>query len=223
MPVARRWWPLALGWGSTGARVTSVALDLSAPEGGQEAVAAAVRALGRVDILVTNTGGPPSGPFEDHGPEVWDASIAQNLVSVVNLVRAALPHMTDQGYGRLVQILSTSAKEPIDNLGLSNAIRAGMVGWAKTVANELPGGVTINNVLPGYTATERLDELARAMSDSSGRSLEEIQSEWAALAPEQRLGDPAEIGAAIAFLASPDAAFVRGVSLPVDGGRLRTI
>jgi 3-oxoacyl-[acyl-carrier protein] reductase len=176
---------------------------------------------GGLDIVVHNTGGPKSGPILEKTEEDLVAVFGRHQLTAHFLVRAALPHMTDQGYGRFVQILSTSAKEPIDNLGLSNAIRAGMVGWAKTVANELPGGVTINNVLPGYTATERLTELKKALSERSGISQADVEKGWVDGIPEGRLGEPREIADAVVFLASPMASYVRGLSLPVEGGRLK--
>jgi 3-oxoacyl-[acyl-carrier protein] reductase len=131
--------------------------------------------------------------------------------------------MVAAGYGRIINVLSTSVREPIDNLGVSNLTRAAVAAWAKTLSRELPPGVTINNVLPGFTATDRLDELANAAAGRRGVSPDAIRAEWAAAAPEQRLGAPEELAAAIVFLASPAASFVRGVSLPVDGGRLRSL
>jgi 3-oxoacyl-[acyl-carrier protein] reductase len=120
-------------------------------------------------------------------------------------------------------VLSTSVREPIDLLGVSNTIRGAMAGWAKSLSRELPPGVTINNVLPGYTATERLSELARSAARRRGLAVEDIEAEWKEATPEKRLGKPEEIAGAIAFLVSPAASFVRGVSLAVDGGRLRSI
>src|SRR5690606_36944419 len=133
------------------------------------------------------------------------------------------PGMREAGYGRIVNVLSTSVREPIDNLGVSNTIRAAVAGWAKTLSRELPPGVTINNILPGYTDTERLATLASSAGERTGRTADEDRQGWIATVPEGRLGLPEELAAAVAFLASPAAAYVRGVSLPVDGGRLRSI
>lgn len=176
---------------------------------------------GGFDIIVHNTGGPKSGPILEKTEEDMLAVFARHQLTAHFLVRVALPHMTDRGYGRFVQILSTSAKEPITNLGLSNAIRAGMVGWAKTVANELPPGVTINSVLPGYTATERLTVLKTALSERTGASESDVEKGWVDGIPEGRLGQPSEIADAVVFLASPMASYIRGLSLPVEGGRLK--
>jgi 3-oxoacyl-[acyl-carrier protein] reductase len=180
-----------------------------------------IQTHGGLDIVVHNTGGPKSGPILEKTEEDLVAVFARHQLTAHFLVRACLPHMAEQGYGRFVQILSTSAKEPIENLGLSNAIRAGIVGWAKTVANELPAGVTINNVLPGYTATERLTELKAALSARTGSTEADVEKGWVSGIPEGRLGDPREIADAVVFLASPMASYVRGLSLPVEGGRLK--
>jgi 3-oxoacyl-[acyl-carrier protein] reductase len=178
---------------------------------------------GGLDIVVHNTGGPGAGPILEKTEEDLVAVFARHQLTAHFLVREALPHMRRQGYGRFVQILSTSAREPIENLGLSNTIRAGMVGWAKTVANELPAGITINNVLPGYTATDRLAELKAALSERTGQSQQDVERGWVAGIPEGRLGEPREIADAVLFLASTMASYVRGLSLPVEGGRLKGI
>ncbi len=129
--------------------------------------------------------------------------------------------MAAAGYGRFVQVLSTAAREPIAGLGLSNTIRAGMIGWAKTLAKELPPQVTINNVLPGYTATERLNELKHVIAERTGTTPQAVVDGWVAGIPEGRLGQPQEVAAAILFLASPLASYIRGQSLAVEGGRLQ--
>lgn len=174
-----------------------------------------------VHVCVHNTGGPASGPILEKTEEDLVAVFGRHQLTAHFLVRAFAPYMEAQGYGRFVNVLSTSAREPIENLGLSNVVRAGMVGWAKTVANELPPNVTINNVLPGYTATERLDELKKAISSRTGSSREAVEAGWVGGIPEGRLGRPQEIAQAVLFLASPLASYVRGHSLPVEGGRLK--
>lgn len=197
--------------------------DMDDLVGFARAVQGEIQAHGGLDVVVHNTGGPKSGPILEKTEEDLVAVFARHQLTAHFLVRAALPHMRETGYGRFVQVLSTSAREPIDNLGLSNTIRAGMVGWAKTVSNELPAGVTINNVLPGYTATERLDELKQAISGRTGQSGEEVERAWVSGIPEGRLGEPREIADAVLFLASPMASYIRGLSLPVEGGRLKGI
>jgi 3-oxoacyl-[acyl-carrier protein] reductase len=176
--------------------------------------------IGGLHICVHNTGGPAAGPLLEKTEEDLVAVFSRHQLTAHFLVRQLSPFMIEAGYGRFVQILSTSAREPIANLGLSNSIRAGMVGWAKTVSKELPPGVTINNVLPGYMGTDRLSELKGALASRGDRSEEEIEAEWVQGIPEGRIGDPSELGTAILFLASPMASYVRGASLPVEGGRL---
>jgi 3-oxoacyl-[acyl-carrier protein] reductase len=178
---------------------------------------------GPVHILVHNTGGPPAGRLLEAETTALLDAFRQHVLSAHTLVRCLLPGMQQAGYGRIVNVLSTSVREPIDLLGVSNTIRAAMAGWAKSLSRELPPGVTINNVLPGYTATERLANLARKTAERRGVTPREVEAEWREMTPEKRLGAPEEIAAVIAFLASPAASFVRGVSLAADGGRLRSI
>lgn len=178
---------------------------------------------GPAHILVHNTGGPPAGRLLEAQPRALLAAFTRHVLSAHRLVQLLIPGMQEEGYGRIVNVLSTSVREPIDLLGVSNTIRAAMAGWAKSLSRELPPGITINNVLPGYTSTDRLAELARSTSRRRGLAVEDIEAEWRQMTPEGRLGKPEEIAAAIAFLVSPAASFVRGVSLAVDGGRLRSI
>ncbi len=178
---------------------------------------------GPVHVLVHNTGGPPGGRLLDATEDALAAAFHRHVLSAHLLVRRVLPGMAAAGFGRIVNVISTSVYEPIPNLGVSNTTRAAMAGWAKTIAGELPPGVTINNVLPGFTNTDRLRELMTETAARRGVPVATIEAEWRAQTPEGRLADPAEIAAAIAFLASPAASFVRGVSLSVDGGRLRSI
>jgi 3-oxoacyl-[acyl-carrier protein] reductase len=207
---------------ATGVRVATVACDLTPPEGAAKLINDAEAAFGKVDILVTNTGGPPPGMFEDHSAEVWREAIAQNFESVVNLVRAALPGMKERRWGRIVNVTSISVKQPVAGLVLSNAIRAGVTGFAKTISNEAaPFNVTVNNVLPGYTRTERLIHLAEAVSERDGKTIDEAYAGWAAEIPMGRLGEPAELGAVAAFLCSEQASYVTGQSIAVDGGWIK--
>jgi 3-oxoacyl-[acyl-carrier protein] reductase len=205
------------------ASATSLVADLENIEGFERVVGDWLQQAAPVHILVHNTGGPPAGKLVEADTAALLAAFRRHVLSAHRLVQLLLPGMREAGYGRIVNVLSTSVREPIDLLGVSNTIRAAMASWAKSLSRELPPGVTINNVLPGYTATERLAELARSTAARTGRSIEAIEAEWREMAPEKRLGRPEEIAAAIAFLVSPAASFVRGTSLPVDGGRLRSI
>lgn len=209
---------------ATGVRVTEVSADLSVAEDVDRVLGAAEREHGRVDILVTNTGGPPAGPFEDQTPEDWRYAVRNNLDSVLHLVRGALPGMKDRGWGRIVNITSIAVKEPIDNLILSNSVRAAVTGFAKTLANEVaPHGVTVNNVMPGYTYTDRIQELSKKNAELHGSTPEDEVAKWAAKIPMGRLGEPRELGALVAFLASERAAYITGTSIAVDGGFLRAL
>jgi len=208
--------------GATGARVEAVACDLTTPDGAGRLIEAAEAAFGRVDILVTNTGGPPAGMFEDHSAEVWSQAIAQNFESVVNLVRAALPGMKERRWGRIVNVTSISVKQPVEGLILSNSLRAGVTGFAKTISNEVgPFNVTVNNVLPGYTRTERLVHLAEVVAERDGTTVEAAYEGWAEEIPMGRLADPPEFGAVAAFLCSEQASYVTGQSIAVDGGWIK--
>jgi len=200
----------------------AVAADLSAPADVTRVVDAARRAFGHVDVLVTNTGGPPAGTFEGLTPEDWSLAVRQNLDSVLNLTRAVLPAMKEQRWGRIINVTSISVKQPVDNLILSNSIRAAVTGFARTLANEVaPFGITVNNVLPGYTHTQRVEELAARMAADKNISRDEALDRWASQIPMGRLGEPREFAAAVAFLASERASYMTGLSVPVDGGWVR--
>ena len=207
---------------ASGASVRAVAADLSDPDGVTDLVRAAEQAFGKIDILVTNTGGPPAGAFEDHSADVWKDAIAQNFESVVNLTRAVLPGMKERRWGRIVNVTSISVKQPVDGLILSNAIRAGVTGFAKTVSNEVaPFNVTVNNVLPGFTRTERSRHLAEKVAEREGITVEEAYEGWEDEIPMGRLADPKELGAVAAFLCSEQASYVTGQSIAVDGGWIK--
>ncbi|HEX5261552.1 MAG TPA: SDR family oxidoreductase [Gaiellales bacterium] len=190
--------------------------DLSALE---QAVELTVAERGRLDIVVNNAGGPPPGTFESTAPEAWADAFELSLNSAVRLTRLALPHLRAGGRGRVVNITSWSVREPIPNLMLSNAIRPGVVGWAKTLAHELgPDGITVNTIAPGKIDTPRVRELWHHWPDP-----EEAQARDIAAIPVRRIGTPEEIGAAVAFLCSEQAGYISGVVLAVDGGALRGI
>jgi 3-oxoacyl-[acyl-carrier protein] reductase len=207
---------------ATGAEVVAVPADLTDPEDVRRLVAAAQSEFGRIDILVTNTGGPPPGPFESHGPEDWEAAVRQNLMSVINLSRAVLPGMKERRWGRILNVTSVAVKQPVDGLILSNSIRAAVTGFAKTLANEVAAyGVTVNNVMPGFHRTERLTQLAEDIAVRSGSDPAEVFAGWEKSIPMGRIGDPSEFAAVVAFLASDRASFMTGSSIAVDGGSIK--
>jgi 3-oxoacyl-[acyl-carrier protein] reductase len=174
-----------------------------------------------VHVLVNNSGGPPPGPVWSAEPEAFLTAYRQHVIAAQVITHACLPGMREARYGRIVNIISTSVKEPIPNLGVSNTTRAAMAGWAKTLAAEVaPDGITVNNILPGYTRTPRLEALVKASVDA-GRTRDEVERGLLASVPAARFGEPAEIAAMIAFLASPAAGYVNGTSISVDGGRTR--
>jgi len=214
----------AEAFGSPEARLHAAVADLSTSAGRVGAVGAAREAFGGVDILVTNTGGPPSGPHDAHDLATWRAAYEGLLESVIELTSLVLPAMKAQGWGRIVNVTSISVKQPVEGLIISNTLRAGVTGFARTVANEVAAqGITVNNVLPGYTRTERLGELAAAGAARSGKSEEEIFAAWEAQTPAGRLGEPRELAALATFLCSERAAFITGQSVAVDGGWVRSL
>lgn len=176
-----------------------------------------------VEVVVHNTGGPKGGKLLEAQPDAILGALSRHLLTAHLLMTRCLPGMRSAGYGRFITVTSTSVREPIPNLGVSNLTRASVASWAKTVSRELPSGVTINNVMPGYTDTDRLGQLADAKAARTGTTAEAVFSDFVAKVPEGRLGRPEELGSVIAFLCSPAAAYVRGQSLAVDGGRLNCI
>ena len=202
--------------------VLALAADLSKAEDVSQVSAAAMKEFGRVDILVTNGGGPPAGPFESHSMEAWHAAVRQTLDSVVELTRAVLPGMKERRWGRIVNITSIAVKQPVDNLILSNSVRAAVTGFARTLANEVaPFNVTVNNVMPGYTRTDRVTSLAAKNAELRGSTSEEQLAIFEQQIPMGRLGEPREFGAMVAFLCSERASYTTGASIPVDGGWIR--
>lgn len=175
-------------------------------------------------ILVNNGGGPPGGTVHTAADEAFLTAFRQHLLAAQACVQALLPGMREARFGRIVNVISTSVYEPIPNLGVSNTVRGAVASWAKTLARELAAdGITVNNVLPGYTRTQRLDQILRDRSTATGRSEEDVAKDMLASVPVGRFAHAHEIAAAIAFLASPAAAYITGVSLPVDGGRMQSI
>jgi len=175
-------------------------------------------------ILINNAGGPPGGPLIEARPDEFRRGFERLLIAAHLLTQHCVPGMREAGYGRIINIISTSVREPIPGLGVSNTIRAACAGWAKTLSRELaPDAITINNVLPGFTATDRLASLFDARAERAGKSREEVEKAALAGVPAGRFAQPAEIAAAVAFLAGPDAGYITGSSLAVDGGRLHAI
>jgi 3-oxoacyl-[acyl-carrier protein] reductase len=206
----------------TGANVAGIAADVTTGTDVERFVRLATERAGRVDICVTNAGGPPATTFDTTDIEMFRDAFELNALSAIRLAKLVLPGMRERRWGRIVNVTSISVKQPVDGLLLSNTVRAGLTSWAKTVSNEVAAdGVTINNVAPGYTLTERQDELAIARGKALGKSKEEMIAMWASQTPAQRIAAPEEIAAAIAFLASERASYITGVTLQVDGGWTR--
>jgi 3-oxoacyl-[acyl-carrier protein] reductase len=209
---------------TSGIPVFHVVADVSNAEDVTRAVQSGIEKFGRVDILVTNAGGPPAGRFESLSREMWETATRLTLNSVLELTRAVLPGMKEQRWGRILNVTSIAVKQPVDNLMLSNSLRAAVTGFARTLANEVAThGITVNNILPGYTRTERVEELARATSERDGISAAEASARWENEIPMRRLGEPREFAALAAFLVSERASYITGTSIPVDGGWIRSL
>jgi len=209
---------------TSGVSVLPVVADVSIAEDVARAVRAGIEKFGRIDILVTNAGGPPAGQFENLSREMWDAATRLTLNSVLELTRAVLPGMKERRWGRILNITSIAVKQPVDNLMLSNSLRAAVTGFARTLANEVATqGITVNNILPGYTRTERIEELAQAAADSEKISRAEAAARWENEIPMRRLGEPREFAALAAFLVSERASYITGTSIAVDGGWIRSL
>jgi 3-oxoacyl-[acyl-carrier protein] reductase len=192
------------------------------PEAVHRFVDAVVSKFGAADICVTNAGGPPAKGFLAATLEDWDKAIDQNFLSTVYFAREVIPHMQQKHWGRILTITSVTTKQPVADLVLSNAVRAGVVGLVKSLANEFgKDGILVNNVAPGYTATDRLKNLAKARSASQGKTEKEVFEAWAADAPLKRVAEPREIADAIVWLASERASFITGQTILVDGGTYR--
>jgi len=207
---------------SHGRKVHVAVGDLSTADGVEAAFAGASAALGGIDILVNNAGGPKSGPFAALTDADWEQAFRLSLMSTVRLTRLVLDGMKAAKWGRIVNIQSTSVKQPIEGLMLSNSLRMAVVGFAKTLADEVgPFGITINTVGPGYTATDRLQQLAEAKAEREGVTSIDVVEKWKRDVPLGRIGRPEEIAAAVVFLCSEPAGYINGVTLAVDGGRVR--
>ncbi len=209
---------------SEGQKHTYLAADFSKPEELKTIVGNWIAAGNHANILVNNTGGPKGGPIIDAAIEEFTSTFNQHLVCNHILVQALYKGMIESGYGRIINVISTSVKQPLNNLGVSNTIRGAVASWSKTLANELGQyGITVNNVLPGATNTGRLQSIAEAKSSKTGETTTEIFDEMAKESPMKRIAEPVEIANAIVFLASPEASYINGINVPVDGGRTKSL
>ena len=194
--------------------------DFSEPASVKGAIDGHLGTVNTFHILINNTGGPAPGPANLADPEAFVAAFTQHLVNNQNLAQALLPGMKEAQYGRIINVISTSVKQPLPNLGVSNTVRGAVANWAKTMANELGQfNITVNNVLPGATNTVRLEAIIQNKANKQGKSIEQVAEEEKDIIPMKRFGEAAEFANAVAFLASPSASYITGVNLPVDGGR----
>jgi len=208
----------------TGADAAGIACDVRNEVEVEGFINLATERGGQIDICITNAGGPPAKTFAETELDVFREAFELNALSAIRFAKLVLPGMLQRKWGRIINITSVSVKQPIDGLLLSNTVRAGLTGWAKTVSNEVAAqGVTVNNVAPGYTLTERQDELAKVRGQAAGKSKQEIIESWALQAPIRRMAQPEEIAAAVAFLASERASYITGVTLAVDGGWVKSL
>lgn len=206
----------------TGAEVLAITADVGKAGDVKTLVATAVAGLGRLDILVTNAGGPPSGSFLDLDPKDWEHAVQLTLMSAVHLCYEVVPVMRQGGGGSILAITSLSVKQPLDNLILSNSLRLGVIGLVKSLSNELArDGIRVNAICPGWTRTERVGELLEGRAAKSGLTAEEEAAKITANTPLGRMADPEEFARAAVFLASPAASYITGVSLLVDGGQYK--
>jgi 3-oxoacyl-[acyl-carrier protein] reductase len=204
---------------ATGAEVIGVPADVTDADQAKGFIRKGLEHFGTVDILVNNAGGPPSRTFLEVDEEMWHFGIRLNLMSTILMTREAVPVMMEKKWGRIINMTSISVKQPIDGLILSNTVRSGVVGLAKTLSNELaPYNITVNNVCPGYTMTERVRSLAVVTAEKEGTTPEEIIARWQSTIPMGRLGTPEEFAALVTFLASERAGYITGASIQIDGG-----
>ena len=209
---------------ATGAEVLAMPADVSRVGDIGAFVDSALARFGRIDVLVTNGGGPPPGRFETLEAAAWQRAAELTLFAPVEFARRVLPGMRERGWGRILNVTSIAVKQPIDNLMLSNSLRAAVTGWARTLAHEVAReGITVNNLMPGYTRTERVEELTQHIAQRDGITPAEVTARWEREIPMERLGDVREFAALAAFLASERASYITGTSIPVDGGWIRAL
>jgi len=209
---------------ATGGEIIGVPADLSDAEQAKGFIRRGIDYFGSVDILVNNAGGPPDRTFLEVDDDQWYLGIRLNLMSTIIMTREVVPILTEKRWGRIINMTSISVKQPIDGLILSNTVRAGVIGFAKTLSNELaPYNVTVNNVCPGYTMTERVRKLSVDVARKKGSTPEAVIKSWESLIPMGRLGTPEEFGALVAFVASERSGFITGASIQIDGGYYKGI
>ena len=202
----------------------SIAVDMSDLSALGAAIEAELARGGPIDIFVNNTGGPPAGPIASASCAQFLSAFQQHLLAGHTIATLLLPGMRTHRFGRIISVISTSVKEPLKDLGVSNTVRAAVAAWAKTLASEVAAdGITVNNVLPGFTQTARLDAIINGRMKKSGADIEAVEAALKAEVPMRRFASSAEIAAAVAFLASDAASYITGVNLPVDGGRTRSL
>lgn len=201
-----------------------IVADFSKPEEVKHSVEKMLEKYPEINILVNNTGGPPAGKAIDADVAEFKNAFDMHLICNHIITSLLVEGMKKSGYGRIINVISTSVKQPLPNLGVSNTIRGAVANWSKTLSMELgPFGITVNNVLPGATATTRLDAIAGKKASETDKSVDEVLNEMGKAAPLQRVGQPAEVANGICFLASPAASYINGINLPVDGGRTKCL
>jgi 3-oxoacyl-[acyl-carrier protein] reductase len=201
-----------------------VTADVSQPAALDAALDAALSHCGAIDILVNNAGGPAAGPLMEAEPAQFLAALNTHVLAQLQICKKLVPTMQKKKFGRIINVVSTSVRMPIPNLGVSNTTRAAVAGFAKTLSHELaPSGITVNNILPGYTDTERLSTLIQSAAERTRASQDTVRENWLKQVPMNRFAKPEEVASAIVFLASREASYITGVSLQVDGGRIGAI
>ncbi|MCK8600228.1 SDR family oxidoreductase [Desulfoferrobacter suflitae] len=202
-----------------GGEILGIPVDVTNAEDAKQFIRKAVEHYGTVDILVNNAGGPPSKTFLEIDDDLWNFGVRLNLMSTILMTREAVPIMMEKRWGRIVNMTSVAVKQPIDGLILSNTVRSGVIGLAKTLSNELaPYNITVNNVCPGYTMTERVRKLAIVTAEKQGTTPEAVIKGWESEVPMGRIGTPEEFAALVTFLASERASYITGASIQIDGG-----
>lgn len=209
---------------SNGQNHSYLVADFAQPNDLKKTITDFVNAGNKIHVLVNNTGGPKGGMIKDAATDEFLAAFNQHLICNHILVQAIYPGMISEKYGRIINVISTSVKQPLPNLGVSNTIRGAVANWSKTLANELGAfGITVNNVLPGATNTARLQSIVEVKAQQHNETIDDVFEEMASESPMKRIAQPEEVAAAIAFLASPAASYINGINVPVDGGRTKSL